>query len=338
VSVRNWLFQLAESRFSDRGLTALGGRGAVLAYHGVVPNGRPAPALHIDPSTIERHFVLFKGRGYSFLRLGEFIRRIEQGASVKRCVAVTFDDAYAGVLELMPLLGALGVPATIFVPTGLIGSREPFWWDLLDLVAHDDEARSRFIALVRGEPLAADSALRTWEEIRTALLDSPSGTPGPTEYAALARAAIDVPDDALRPMTWADLESWMAWEGADCAPHTVNHSFLPALSAEGQEYEIRASFDRLAETFERTLRVVAYPYGLYDATSLAAARSAGMRAGVTMDRFGAHPREVDPMRIPRLPYSGATRPERLGLALSGVFRRARLREMPGGFPVLPGHR
>jgi peptidoglycan/xylan/chitin deacetylase (PgdA/CDA1 family) len=44
-----------------------------------------------------------------------------------RCVAITFDDVFKGVLEnAIPELENRGIPATLFVPTGFIGKR-PGW-------------------------------------------------------------------------------------------------------------------------------------------------------------------------------------------------------------------
>ena len=42
---------------------------------------------------------------------------------------MTFDDAYRSVYEqARPVLESLGVPATVFVPTALVGSERPMAW------------------------------------------------------------------------------------------------------------------------------------------------------------------------------------------------------------------
>jgi peptidoglycan/xylan/chitin deacetylase (PgdA/CDA1 family) len=47
-----------------------------------------------------------------------------------RTLAVTFDDACASVLaRAWPVLSALGVPATVFAPSGWVGRPEPMRWD-----------------------------------------------------------------------------------------------------------------------------------------------------------------------------------------------------------------
>jgi peptidoglycan/xylan/chitin deacetylase (PgdA/CDA1 family) len=50
-----------------------------------------------------------------------------------KTLAVTFDDAYRSVIELgFPILSRLGVPGTVFVPTGFTGSDRPMRWPGID--------------------------------------------------------------------------------------------------------------------------------------------------------------------------------------------------------------
>ncbi len=81
----------------------------VLCYHAVTD--RWEDELAIAPETIERQVRSLLRRGY----------RPVDAASALRCEArtlhVTFDDAYRNVAEVLPALGRLGVPVTIFACT-----------------------------------------------------------------------------------------------------------------------------------------------------------------------------------------------------------------------------
>jgi peptidoglycan/xylan/chitin deacetylase (PgdA/CDA1 family) len=51
----------------------------------------------------------------------------------RRTVALTFDDAYRSVFErAFPVLQALGLPATVFVPTEWVEKGEPMGWGGID--------------------------------------------------------------------------------------------------------------------------------------------------------------------------------------------------------------
>ena len=51
----------------------------------------------------------------------------------KNTVVVTFDDGYVdNLLWAKPILERFDIPATIFVTTGYVEDKRPFWWDELE--------------------------------------------------------------------------------------------------------------------------------------------------------------------------------------------------------------
>jgi peptidoglycan/xylan/chitin deacetylase (PgdA/CDA1 family) len=72
--------------------------------------------LAIEPAALERHVATLRGRGFCFTTAG----RLAAGGEGRRA-AVTFDDGYETVLDALPVLESLGVPATVFPITGLVG-------------------------------------------------------------------------------------------------------------------------------------------------------------------------------------------------------------------------
>jgi peptidoglycan/xylan/chitin deacetylase (PgdA/CDA1 family) len=74
---------------------------------------------------LEKQLRFLLGRGYRPLTLAA---ALAPGAPSKALV-VSFDDAYRSVLrEGFPVLERLGVPATVFVPTGFPAAGEPMAW------------------------------------------------------------------------------------------------------------------------------------------------------------------------------------------------------------------
>ncbi len=96
----------------------------VLCYHGVSEDW-PAD-FSISPARLAGQVRWFLSRGY---RPATFTSAVRQTAGGP-VLAVTFDDAYRSVAELAaPVLTELGVPATVFAPTGFVEDPEPRGWE-----------------------------------------------------------------------------------------------------------------------------------------------------------------------------------------------------------------
>lgn len=124
----------------------------MLCYHNIVPAGADPgePGLHLDAGTFERQIAWLAQR-YEWISLAELAWRIRNGASLRRRLAVTFDDAYVGVFEhAVPVLRRYGVPATVFVVTQGAATGAPFRWDR---------------AAAAGRPLPASHHPATWDQI-----------------------------------------------------------------------------------------------------------------------------------------------------------------------------
>ncbi|HMJ00636.1 MAG TPA: polysaccharide deacetylase family protein [Gaiellaceae bacterium] len=104
-------------------------RPLVLAYHGL---GRVSRSL--DPHNLmvpRESFVAqverLRARGYGFVTLSEFARRLVESGLPEGVCALTFDDGSVDGVDVLPdTLEALGVPATVFVCPGLLGRPHPF--------------------------------------------------------------------------------------------------------------------------------------------------------------------------------------------------------------------
>jgi peptidoglycan/xylan/chitin deacetylase (PgdA/CDA1 family) len=95
----------------------------VLCYH-AVSDDWPAQ-MAVSPARFERQLRSLLDRGYRGATFTEAVLSPPH----RRTLAVTFDDGFRSVFELaFPVLDRLGLPATLFVPTGLIGSDRPMSW------------------------------------------------------------------------------------------------------------------------------------------------------------------------------------------------------------------
>lgn len=94
-----------------------------LCYHAVSESWPAALALPAD--RLERQVRALLDGGYEPATLAD-----AAGSSMaRRTLVVTFDDAYRSTHErALPVLAALGVPATVFVPSDYVGRGRPMAW------------------------------------------------------------------------------------------------------------------------------------------------------------------------------------------------------------------
>lgn len=98
------------------------GQAAVLAYHAVSPYPNP---LSVDIARLRHQVRRMLRKGFRPVTFG----MVADGSAPPRSFAVTFDDGFRSVYDrARPVLAALGVTATVFLPTSRMGRDEPLAW------------------------------------------------------------------------------------------------------------------------------------------------------------------------------------------------------------------
>ena len=251
------------------------GCGGIMAYHGVAMSPL-IRAMHITPERFRQHMEFLRQR-YHIVPLMDIVERWRRGASTNGYVAITFDDAYAGVQKhAMPVLRDLGMPATIFVASDHAQLGATYWWDEAERerVELGEAMWATGPACVGLPPLRA-SDLRSMDALRTRVLARYFG-----RWPAGIRASDD---DEWRSLRFDELRALASDGLIDFGVHTLSHPSLPSLAYEDQVAEIRDNFVLLRERLPSVRPIVAYPYGLYDRSTIRAAAEAGMVCGVTME-------------------------------------------------------
>lgn len=261
------------------GITALARQtragGVILCYHNVVGQASAVgdPGLHLPSEEFARQ-MRWLSRSYDVVSLREFARRLEEGQSLRRTAAVTFDDAYAGVFEhAWPLLRDAGMPATVFVPTDAVRGEDGFWWDH-PLIVRRATASRRWIWLTE---CMGDAQL--------------------IARSMVQREAAQLPP-SHRAASWETIASAAA-AGFDLGVHSASHRNLVRLSNQELHAETAGSRAALHARTGVQADAFAYPYGLFDTRVRDVVRRAGFRVAVTLD-FGLNQPPADLWALSRV--------------------------------------
>jgi heparosan-N-sulfate-glucuronate 5-epimerase len=115
------------------------GSSLVLCYHAV--SSHWPSVLAVTPERLREQLEFLVRQGYS----GATFSQVVAGELSVKAVAITFDDGYHSVLDhAFPILNEFGFPATVFVPTSLVGLSGPMSWRGIDKWTagpHEDELR-----------------------------------------------------------------------------------------------------------------------------------------------------------------------------------------------------
>ncbi|MBI2527046.1 MAG: polysaccharide deacetylase family protein [Candidatus Rokubacteria bacterium] len=288
-------------------LTALAGRARrgptfqVLTFHRVGDAGDPfLPAM---PTRVFGAQMAHIARHYRVLTVEDLVERMRSGRVPRNALAITFDDGYRDNLtEAAPILARHGLPATIFLTTGCIGTGQIPWFDQLAIALKTTPRDALRLAADRILPLGTrEERLRaleatlgylkrvTDEERRDGLdriLDQLGGSaPGETKSLMLS---------------WDEVQTLQGL-GFAVGAHTVSHPILSRTSADRAREEICGCKRDIERHLGGAIRGFAYPNGGardYTETVKHLVREAGFAWAVTT-QHGLNTPRTPPLELRR---------------------------------------
>jgi peptidoglycan/xylan/chitin deacetylase (PgdA/CDA1 family) len=323
------LFRAASNRWaleSSRGVPRLKRRSAppflVLIYHRVHPEPGPFMIDAIRPERFGREMEHLAA-AYRPLPLEELIERSRNGTVPKGAVAVTFDDGYADNFEhAFPILRRHGIPATIFLVTGCVGTGRVPWHDeVLLAFAATRRGEIRMPGVPAGTP---PQPLGTVEERRGAAFRALAALkPLPEEERLSAIESLRAElggggaGEETRLMLDWDRVRVMRRAGVHFGSHTETHPILSRVAPDRAREEVTRSKREIERALGEEVTLFAYPNGKtqdYTDQTVGLLREAGYRAAVTTS-FGVNEAGDDPFRWRRgTPWEGD--PARFALKLA----------------------
>lgn len=269
-------------------------RPVILMYHRVAMPRLDPWELAVDPDRFEQQLAVLR-RTRQLFPMSEFAARLSDGNLPADAAAVTFDDGYADNLHAaLPRLQTAGVPALLFLTTGMVGARAEYWWDELArlILLHRGTIDCEIVmpggpyhlrlpecapagSMERASNQSADGRRNAYLDIWRRLRDVSA-----TQRACVVeqlRERLDPPpaDPADYPLTAEDV-AVLARSGVfEIGCHTVTHAVLPSLSSEERTRELRDSRTTCEALAGRPIEGFAYPHGEHDAASRDAVRECG---------------------------------------------------------------
>lgn len=272
----------------------------ILMLHGVMDTTTAAAAWvplrhNLPPASLEEGLTVL-ARRYHFISLERAVAMLDgREPAEPHCMVLTFDDGYRNNLShALPILRKHAVPMTMFLSTGHISRREPFWYDRMDFALQHLKA-SRVVSWggrrLNIEPADRDGLRRSFAEFRRIYKE------GREPYAAtvhrleslISELEADAGcrlQDRFEDDPWTALVDWnavreAAADGVTFGSHTVDHLLLDRLDDAAVREQLTNSAHELAAHTGGSCDLLCYPNGNWSTRVVAIAKECGYRAAVT---------------------------------------------------------
>jgi peptidoglycan/xylan/chitin deacetylase (PgdA/CDA1 family) len=274
-----------------------------LTYHRVgkeLPGGFAEPGLWVTSSTLEMHFQQLKNE----FHVVPLATLLNASANDEKLCSVTFDDGWNDTYEVaFPLLKKYEIPATVFVPVGLIGKSNCFWFEsLVDLA---DKTAKRGLELQFVEyfnmiiPAWNKKILNQNSLSNLLLLLKRMPADNLDNLMKEGYRALNINPDLKRLVIDWDEISEMNEHNVRFAPHGSGHFILPNLSSDLKREEIITPLGIFRENGISAEPIFSYPNGDWDEDSIEYLKEAGYKGAVTT-RLGGNTYRTNPYLLNRI--------------------------------------
>lgn len=242
---------------------------SILTYHHVADEDPSYPydpgVADADPKQFRRQMEMLARYGTP-IGIDELIRALQGAPLPKNPVMVTFDDGYRSCHDVaLPILRAVGMRATFFVPTGYINDRKLFWWERIAIILSQGKRNTATITFPR--PFDIDRRNPSAHRVLADLIKNTKNLDIKRFLDELSEA-FGVPwDDPIEAqhsdnliMSWDHVRA-LSRAGMDVESHTRWHRVLQTLDDGLLRDELAGSKADLEAQLGRPVRAIAYPVG-----------------------------------------------------------------------------
>jgi peptidoglycan/xylan/chitin deacetylase (PgdA/CDA1 family) len=262
----------------------------IITYHAVVRSPLKVYSWCFLDESLFHSQVKYLKEHFDVIPLSKAVERMRKGEIYCPTAVITFDDGFQNNYDVaFPILYEAGLPATIFLTTGLVNTSDTLWYCRLNrALAHTSKS-----SLEWGGCEFDLSGPRSKAETAVAIQAKLKQFAHPQLLAELRRIILELGDDPDCPINPGSPYRMLSHEAiADMAAsgliefgaHTHTHAILSRLGPRERQEEIERSITAVKELTGRPCHLFAYPNGGaqdYDAETITTLKAYGVHASVT---------------------------------------------------------
>ncbi len=261
----------------------------ILAYHGIrdiVASNYPFDAGMVSASSEQFDLQMnFIKKNFDVISFEDLMKCRNGKISLpKRPMIVTFDDGFSDNYQnAFPILKKYNLPATIFLVSGFVGTREIFWWEKVSYYLKHE--KDFFVAWGDWGCMLPKKEAQTQTWVLNYFKDLTEDERSHLLAKMAERFLIEESSDfsLIRPLQWNEVLE-MSLNGIEFGSHTVTHPLLSQVSKEKLRFELRESKKEIEQKIKKEVIVLAYPDGRtinYNDEVVLAVKEAGYAFGIT---------------------------------------------------------
>ncbi len=290
----------------------------ILLYHLIFPDSTPKDTWNagnvLRLKDFKRHMLWLKKR-FTIVPLETYIAERAWENRTKQ-VAITFDDGYQRTFDLVsPFLRVERIPATFFVNTSHMVDDALLWFVYFNALCFEKAYPEINIEGSVYSLVTQRQCALAWKRLVTLARDSGDAIVFSKAYSQ-QYPLPDVIKQNYLGLRRDQIAKFGNEPRLGLGGHTHYHPYLDQLSRQDQLDEMLRNKNLLEEISGKTIRLFAYPGGIYNQGSIDAAKQAGFQAAcaVRPKQIGVNPEFELPRMDVYSPSLFALRAKLMGLA------------------------
>lgn len=258
----------------------------ILLYHLIFPDSTPKDTwnagLVLRLSDFKRQILWLKNR-FEFLSLEDYLTSSEESTlKPKKIVALTFDDGYRAVFDLVsPFLEEEQIPATFFVNTSHLEDGELYWFVYFNALCSEKVYPSILINDQEYSLSTRSTSMQAWKTLITQARHSGNPIAFSKEFAN----KYPLPDEVVNKYIGLHRDQIISIGKSrlfDVGGHTHRHPYLDLLTEEEQLSEMLINKRILHDLTGQSVDCFSFTGGEYNRQSISAVKRAGFKAALAI--------------------------------------------------------